>query len=612
MAHSSAPTDRVTPEASREESLLLKLPRELRNRIYDYVFGSSKAISPARPRLSQKFPSLSRFDEDFVCDELIIDNPIHTSILSVSRFVKAEAIEILYDTKVLRGDIASLGPMLQRHDIYSRARWVEITTSIANGPPEEPRDYQTFLDLAQQMPRVRSITILSDCLVDIRVQGVHKRVTSYIRELGLGKATCIDIGRYQLHGKFEHVQIVNRKLADMWPAVRATPEDYNGVHDALAIIDSIGTSRDMPNVLTWASHTSLRCWVDIQQQCLGMLKSGKWGQLVEKASTGVFEESEINDDDSADKLTYSFFHGFMDHAMWVPIHRFRLLGSGDYILRKLRPHDNSQLLDEVSEFLAMNITGYKRFTGDPSAPLHYYLYRAVWSDSWEGTGRTTLQYMAEQQAIASSGGDSVEFIPDPSVPGDLPANRVICREVARRWIVIGGHVSWMLSITDTACHQKLKQLTYLTMAISSNYGLGYPDTINAYYRQREPWAVDLLRRYILASGDLTSAERTTVSNASIGDLRKIVLVVLTLLENDKNEAEPYTGRFMRDENPPEDFDGDLFPQVGWKYRELFAQVFRRCFSQQGFSQMLADDLIEEGLPSEEGYPPNPEEEDDEM
>jgi hypothetical protein len=85
--------------------------------------------------------------------------------------------------------------------------------------------------------------------------------------LHLGKATCIDVGRFQLYSKFSHIQIVNRKLVKMWPNVASTLEDYDVYVDVLGL-DSVdgGCVFSICNGAAWAAHTSLRWWIRLYDE----------------------------------------------------------------------------------------------------------------------------------------------------------------------------------------------------------------------------------------------------------------------------------------------------------------------------------------------------------
>lgn len=64
-------------------------------------------------------------DDYFPCPDP--DIAVQTSIIAVCRVVKAEAIEVLYDTKILRGGPIDLDIMLQSDNVCSRVKRIEIT-----------------------------------------------------------------------------------------------------------------------------------------------------------------------------------------------------------------------------------------------------------------------------------------------------------------------------------------------------------------------------------------------------------------------------------------------------------------------------------------------------
>ncbi|KAM0705616.1 hypothetical protein Q7P35_006975 [Cladosporium inversicolor] len=346
--------------ASGANSPLFKLSPELRNRIYGYVFGAGGAMMPDISS-STRAGWANQWDiEDYDDDDDWLPGPdpdraVQTSLLSVCQIVKAEAIEVLYDTKIVRGWPIDLDVMLESYDVHSRVRRIEITglldfmnSHIPHSKTRHARHLRDLLKKLQRLPRLRSILILSDCLTSkpYRLQDMWISVTDFVPEAGLGPATCADIGRYQLHGKFEDVQIVNSKLVEMWPYVRDTPEDYDGLNDALAIIKSLRSSVDVPNVSTWASHTSPRCWVDIQQQFLALFLSGEWAKLSQEADDRPLFD--VGGDYTDDMLKYEFFRSAACEAVRISIFNDPLLRSGEHVLKQLQPNDNSDVWNAVS------------------------------------------------------------------------------------------------------------------------------------------------------------------------------------------------------------------------------------------------------------------------
>lgn len=507
----TVPPNPYSPENCVADSPLFKLPPELRNRIYLYVFGEADAISPDISSRNRAWWArrwgIHEYDDD---DDLVpAPNPdiaVHTSILSVCQFVKAEAIEVLYDTRILRGYIIDLHRMLQSQDVYSRVRRIEFTgletcisddSSGALCKAQHTRHFRDVLVEVQRLPRLQSVLILSDHLTTNphRSLDFWVHVLEFVREAGLGSATCVDVGRYQLHGKFKGIQIVDSKLIEMWPAVRDTPDDYNGFDDAMAMIDSLQSSVGVPNVAAWASHSSLRCWVDIQQQFVALNLSGEWDQLAQKLNTGGFDD----DDGTEDEDKYNFFGQAARIAVRVLIDDFPLLRGGEHVLKRLQPNGDSNVLDEASTFLALNIVDYDHITTHPSMLPERRFRPIVWKRKKNDTDVTNLEYMAEQHSIALSDGASHEFVLDPALQYDVPACNLIERRLATKWLQDFRSRTWTSYHPHNANPTTLKQLTHLHLAIFQP--ILQSDSLDdiAYQHRRDQWAKGLLQRYILAS-----------------------------------------------------------------------------------------------------------------
>lgn len=521
------------------------------------------------------------------------ERAIQTSLLSVCRLVKAEAIEVLYDTKLLRGWPIDLDVVLESYDVYSRVRHVEITglldcTTSRNSydHANHSRHLRDFLERLQRLPRVRSILILSDCLTAEPRATIDTWVSvmEFVQDAGLGPATCVDVGRYQLHGKFKNIQIVNSKLIKMWQAVRDTPEDYDGVQDALAIIDGLQSSIDVPNVPTWASHTSLRCWVDIQQQFLALRVSGEWDLLKEKASTGVFRNENEHTDD---EFKFDFFRRAAYAAVRTSMSAFPLLRTGQHVLKRLQPNDNSDVLNEVSQFVAVNIVLYNHYA--PSANDRWTLRPIKWTTEGEDFEKTSLEYMAEQQSIALSGGASKEFVLDPSIQRNVPACRLIERRLFIDWIEKFDHRDWTDRIPSCrATPSQTGQLTHLHLAVLQPYTRNRDDQ-----RGRDEWSRRLMVRYSMAYGRL---EQDEVERTSVNDLRTIMSVILNVFDHGTyGPGCDWLQSLRCDKAVPSTFDSDVYPGLGWKYGELLAQAFKRYTSQGQVSKALASQWAKESI-----------------
>ena len=572
--------------ASVANSPLFKLPPELRNRIYGFVFGAEKVMWPDIPSWRRASWAnqwqIDRYDMD---DDLgpcpDPDFAIQTSILAVCQFVKAEAIEVLYDTKIIRGSPIDLDIMLQSDDVCSRVRRIEINGLLKctqrydhDDHDDHARQLRHLLERLQRLPRLHSILILSDCLSP----GTRcVSVMDFVREAELEPATCIDVGRYQLHGKFKHIQIVDSKLVKMWPAVRDTPEDYNGVEDAVAIIDSLQSSIEVANVPVWASHTSLRCWVDIQQRFLALKVSGEWDRLRDKQSTGAFDH---DDDYTDDEFTFRFFMRTAHLPLRLHIENLPLLRSGEHVLKRLQPNSDSNVLNHASHFLAVNTAQYNRYTRNASADRRYEVLPIAWG--MEGKGeQTRLEYMAEQQSIALSGGASKEFVLDPTVNDPIPARNLIAHEVFMRWLHDFNQKDWTDGIYyEFATSTQMKQLTHLHMAVLQPFSLNSDDQ-----HRRDDWAKGLIVRYMVASSRLRQNE---VERTSLGDLRTIMSIALDAFNVvSYGDGRDWLRSLSCGSAVPPDFDDDVYPGLGWKYGPLLAKAFERYTSQGRVSKTLA-------------------------
>jgi hypothetical protein len=592
----SPPALNPTPSAdAAANSPLFKLAPELRHRIYRHLFGSSEAIKPVvRMSRRQSWCStwgIGPFGYDEPRSEYYGDyndpvkNAVHTSIFSVCRSIKAEAMDVLYGTKILRGNILDLDVMLQNKEVSGRVKWVEIKKCFsAYEETAKAQHLRVMLKERRQLPRLHSMVILSD---DLSSRDTPLPVMDFVERVGLGPATCVDIARYQLEGKFKGVEIVNRKLQEMWPDVRAAPGDYDGIADALNIIDSLQASEYAYNIPTWASHTSLRCWVSIQQKFITMHKSGEWEQLVHKNSTDTF------DDDTDEETTYVFLSHTIGNAMIRCILEYPLLRSGDHDLMTLKPGDDVQLLNETSEFIAVNISHYHQESVHPSIVPQLRRCPLVLGETWDdNTGKTALEYMTEQQDIALMNGASVEFILDPVINDDVPARRLIDRKLAQSWISSFRGIWARGTARGSLAPEALRQLTHLYLALT------HCDqrTTGGYYHRRELWATNLLQRYLVASGSLNDKDATTVMRASIDDLRTIVSTVLDVFSPDlgyyDGDGELVQSCFV-DTDVPADFNSDVFAPLGWNYGLLLANAVRRFASQDRLSLTLARQWIKE-------------------
>jgi hypothetical protein len=277
---------------------------------------------------------------------------------------------------------------------------------------------------------------------------------------------------------------------------------------------SLECARHRPPAETFA--ISLRCWVDIQQQFLALIVSGKWSELADKSSTGFFDNDDVY---SADEYKFEFLKRAAHSALRLPIHNFPLLRSGEHVLKRLRPDDDSDLLDAASHFLAVNIAVYNHHTDHPSIDTQRELRQIVWKTDSNCIEETGLHYMAEQQSIALASGASKEFILDPSLEHDIPACNLIERKLFMEWIKVFRSKDWTSSFNIwDATPTDTKQLTYVHLAVLQPFSLDSEDQ-----HRRDDWVKGLLERYMMASSRL---RREAVARTSLADLRTIMSIIL--------------------------------------------------------------------------------------
>jgi hypothetical protein len=103
-----------------------------------------------------------------------------------------------------------------------------------------------------------------------------------------------------------------------------------------------------------------------------------------------------------------------------------------------------------------------------------------------------------------------------------------------------------------------------------------PDDHN-YVPDLHVWSADLLRRYVLASGQATPAEVAMMQNVGSDDLRAIVRAVLDLSVAEENVEFLRLAPLMRT-FAPEGFDDDLYEPFAWLYGPLLMDCCRWCLN----------------------------------
>jgi hypothetical protein len=572
-----------------------KFSPEIRAIIYGHVFGPGEAVTPTA--------WLKYFDDsdDDWCgntgalqfrdeDLSLSDRPIETNILAANKQIYLEAIQVLYSTQIVRGSVSRMQDLFESQNagFWTYAKRVEITRC---DDQDHVKRILPTLHKLQNLPRIRSTVILSDCFTEFRVATgntahLPMTVSKFAQDAMLGQVTCVDIGVYQLQGKLENVRIVNSQLVDLWPEVRNTPSGYDGVEDAMMVISDLETSECGHNVPAWTAQTSLRCWVALQQKFLDLRVSGKWDELDEKAFTGTLD---VDDDLHQNAFMFSFFMS-LEESIRLPLSGFHRLSSGEYRIKDLASGDPCELLDEATEFLAYNITGYMNLSCHITEELEPLPCTINWGANDDG--ETTLDLMIAEQNIALSGGSSAEFILDPNLHHEPEQNNLIDRAMATRWLSKHEHASHFRQNADVKDPVRITHLTHLFMALDSYVTFDPNRSSTRYHELRDDWSEDLLQRYILASGPPAPCVRH-VERASLGDLRTIVSTVIELMSVSRYSSNALVARFRRDEPTPSGFDADIDPQIGWTYGSLLAAATERFLSKSTVSCSLATQWMKE-------------------
>lgn len=107
--------------------------------VYGYVFGQGEAITPItwrrklRPQPEESWDRsvMQLKDEDFSLFECLTE----TNVLTVNKQVYAEAVQVLYGTRIFRGSISRMQDLFTLHNVGFRphVRHVEITRCARSG-----------------------------------------------------------------------------------------------------------------------------------------------------------------------------------------------------------------------------------------------------------------------------------------------------------------------------------------------------------------------------------------------------------------------------------------------------------------------------------------------
>lgn len=189
------------------------------------------------------------------------------------------------------------------------------------------------------------------------------------------------------------------------------------------------------------------------------------------------------------------------------------------VLRKLQAHDDSGVLDEASEFMASNMSGYFKLQTHITIHDNWVLKPAFWGK--DNHGESNLEFQIGQQSGALSGGLSTLFIREPVSHRSLPRNNLISRELTEEWLE---RDYWMNEQLRRRVNEPIRRrlvqstrLAYLQMALSP-YEVHSRNLSANYYLDRNEWSRNLLRRTIIASAEEHDEEAMYLS---IDDIDKV-------------------------------------------------------------------------------------------
>jgi hypothetical protein len=546
-----------------QSAFLDKLSPEIRLFIYSHVFGLVIKPSSSDTALGMK----KHRAEDTV---YLPDIPLDPSILATNRFIYNEALPVLYRDKIIRGTTRDFKQLLENPNFTAHARHIEIADCLSS---YGDADLHSILCRLQSLPRVRSLAILSDCLYSLG-QDARPRlytVPRFCEEADLGEATCVDIGRYQLHGKFSKFQVVHRRLVQLWPSVKSTPEDYDPVQDFESMRTKWPPRGNSQDFTRWYLQTSLRCWVGLAE---------------EVRKVGVAHSLEPHDDSvkcphvpkGARLMIFVEFFGSMCP---FDFNSLNMNTEGDLGLfledcpcpvHHLGPEHGHELLSRFTEMLSFEITVYHS-EYDNRGRLQKRWRGAHWAET-DGC-MPTIEFMLMHQDIAMAGLPDSHYFRHPIRPNEL-----VVMDQAELWIYYERYLCQGIFSCNSHHEASLfgdlekKQLTNLVFAmLNFSFDRDRTDDEN-YIPDLNAWSANLLRRYILASGQAEPFEIAMLDNVYAEDLRAIVRAVQKLLVWGKENDD-----FLRLAPPrrtfaPEDFDDDLYEPFAWLYGPLLMNCCR--------------------------------------
>lgn len=461
---------------------------------------------------------------------------IDTTLLTTCKSIYTEALDLLYGVRTVRGNIIQFWSLVSWFTFRTHVRRVEIDDWI-NGY-RHPAFIQTLLQL-RKLPRIRSIIILSDCLTLYHDSPNLFTVLRMAISSGLGVPTCVGIGRYQLPGKLDRIQIVNRRLVEMWPSVASTPDGYDAVADVLSLIEASPLRLELSDVPLWAAQTSFRRWVGLYDEITRVHcgksvtrdKTKKERLLLARFSTNVMSPS------------CRYRNGNL--AIW------RQLSPRD-----LRPGDDPWKLSWTTEFLALSIAFYR---SEQSRPGHGRYSIAHWAEA-DG-GMHTFDIMGQQVASVLNGGEHARYMLHPVFKNVLTESHVIRLRLGD-WYP----TDLLPNYASKLPLDVLKRLYLLETALQTDWSEA------ADQQSANKWSLQLLRRYLTATDLLVKVELAT---ATVQDMRLAMRCVFEMIwHSEQNHHVHFVCDSWSRLDDPTGLHEELDPEIAWHYNKLFFYTWR--------------------------------------
>lgn len=526
-----------------------KFAPELRVAIYGYVLGSSKIIKP-----NDSTATLGIDNEILALTAQA--QPKHTTIetcmLATSKLVYKEATQVLYHNKTFRATFPELKTLLQHENFVANVERVEVADCANIRGRSDLSECSSILKKLQESPHILSIVILSDCLSGLVPHELNYWGTQNLVQLvtvpyfmqsvaGLGPATCVDIGRYALHGEYSGAQVVNRKLTTLWPSAQDVPADYDAWAHLESLMQTWQVLADVPDQMALTVQTSFKCWVGLHEEMASMETSGK---LDEMTLQEAFHS--ISDSDMATLRLARQWGDMTLHCRLSSLPYFtyqpRVQEPKALNLRHLKPGDDPNILSWATEYLAANVAVFRCDSRwDPAL-------NKVAAQHWvELDGGTPLiEQRIQQQKLAIAG---------------LPNSRYVLEPVRRTSLLAHARMKYAIEAerldrlatrypSGELDPREFLQLAQLCIATITDRGfLGLPTDAN-YQQELDEWASDYLKRHLIVSEWVDS---DVVRAMSLADMRKSFSILL---------ARPSLKELRTD--PPEGLDADLFLPLAWK------------------------------------------------